>query len=90
MPVSQSAAERDVRADDSALVLGRSPRNTEAGRTTIGVDLIETSAGPSGHVLDLVRVLPGFSADEVSLGHVEAGWTRLDGTTVRGRVVVVR
>jgi hypothetical protein len=26
----------------------------------------------------------------VSLGHVEAGWTRLDGTTVRGRVVVVR
>jgi hypothetical protein len=90
MPVSQSAAEPRCPPDDSALVLGRSPRNTDPGRTTIGVDLIETSSGPSGHALDLVRVLPGSSADEVSLGHVEADWTRLDGTTARGRVVVVR
>jgi Maltokinase N-terminal cap domain len=64
--------------------------NTEPGRTTVGVDLIETSSGPSGHALDVVRVLPGSSAEEASLGYVEADWTRLDGSTARGRVVVVR
>jgi hypothetical protein len=64
--------------------------NIEPGRTTIGVDLIETSSGPSGHALDLVRVLPTSSAEEASLGYVEADWTRLDGSTGRGRVVVVR
>jgi hypothetical protein len=37
-----------------------------------------------------VRVLPTSSAEEASLGYVEADWTRLDGSTGRGRVVVVR
>jgi hypothetical protein len=60
--------------------------NTEPGRTTIAV------TGPSSEqlALDLIRVLqPGPLAEE-ALGHVDADWTRPDGTTARGAVAVVR
>jgi hypothetical protein len=41
--------------------------------------------------LDVVRILqPLDAAAQDGLGHVEADWTRLDGRTARGTVVVVR
>jgi hypothetical protein len=64
--------------------------NTEPGRTTVAVDLIDPTSAPARqHSLDLVRVLE-HGAAPMSVGHVEAQWTQLDGATARGRVVVVR
>lgn len=65
--------------------------NTEPGRTTLVVDLIDPTSAPAGQPsLDLVRVLDPATGDEPSLGHVEADWTRPDGSTTRGRIAVVR
>jgi hypothetical protein len=75
----------------SAGRLGASPlrvTNTERGRTTVAV-----SGPPSdarARVLDLIRVLQPGTAPGEALGHVEADWTRLDGSTARGPVAVVR
>jgi hypothetical protein len=67
--------------------------NTEPERTTVAVDLTDgTSAGARQLSLDLIRVLQHRSVGEeqTGVGHVEADWTRLDGATARGPVVVVR
>jgi len=59
--------------------------HTEQGRTTVAV---ADDAGP--RFLDVVRVLAPADDAVTGLGHVTAGWTRLDGTIVRGPVAVVR
>jgi hypothetical protein len=67
--------------------------NTEPGRTTIAVDLIAPPSARGGrHSLDLVRVLQPSADGAVvpALGRVEADWTRLDRTTARGPVAVIR
>jgi hypothetical protein len=67
--------------------------NDDAGRTTVAVDLSDGSSAPAGErLLDIVRVLQAGSVGtpEGSLGSVEADWTRPDGGTARGSVVVVR
>jgi hypothetical protein len=65
----------------------------EPGRTTVAVDLTE-GAAPGPRCLDVIRVLQesleAGGAAQDGLGHVEADWTRLDGRTARGTVVVVR
>jgi hypothetical protein len=66
----------------------------EHGRTTVAVELTDdSSAGAAQRFLDVVRVLrPLGTAGEqqAGIGSVEADWTRLDGGTARGTVVVVR
>jgi hypothetical protein len=66
----------------------------EHGRTTVSVELTDdSSAGAGQRFLDVVRVLrPLGTAGEqqAGIGSVEADWTRLDGSTARGTVVVVR
>jgi hypothetical protein len=71
-------------SSDGRLV-ARSPlrvTDTEPGRTTVAVE-------PGPLSLELVRILqPGI--DDAAPGGVEAAWTRLDGTTSRGPVAIVR
>jgi len=66
----------------------------QPGRTTVAVELTDDpSAGPGQRCLDVVRVLEPLDAvgeEQAGIGHVEADWTRLDGRTARGTVVVVR
>jgi hypothetical protein len=66
--------------------------DAEPGRTTVAVELTgDSSVGPGDRSLDVVRILqPLDAAAQDGLGHVEADWTRLDGRTARGTVVVVR
>jgi len=65
--------------------------DAEPHRTVVVVELPDASAGVVPHALHLVRVLePGATADGGVLGSVEADWTRPDGTTARGTVVLVR
>jgi hypothetical protein len=66
-------------------------RNSEPGRTTVAVELTDASTARTlSGSLHLVRVLEQGAGYEADLGRVEAGWTRLDGTTARGPVAVVR
>jgi hypothetical protein len=66
-------------------------RNSEPGRTTVGVELTDAPTGRTlSGSLHLVRVLERGTAEEGELGRVDADWTRLDGTTDRGPVAVVR
>jgi len=66
-------------------------RNSEPGRTTVGVELTDASTARTlSGSLHLVRVLERGTADEGELGRVDAEWTRLDGTTDRGPVAVIR
>lgn len=69
----------------------------EPGRTTIAVESTDDSSSDrEERAVDLVRALqPGPAADAAGaaptgLGHVDVEWTRPDGTTSRGIVVVVR
>jgi hypothetical protein len=67
-------------------------RDSEPERSTVAVEFTDPSSARSiqGSLL-LVRVLrEGSSAGTDALGSVEADWTRLDGTTARGTVAVVR
>jgi hypothetical protein len=67
---------------------GRSPlsvSNDEPGRTTIAAELDGSRCS-----LDLLRVPAAAVPAEAGLGSVEADWTRPDGTTARGTVVVLR
>jgi len=68
--------------------------DAEPGRTTVAVELTgDSSVGPGDRSLDVVRILQPLDAAAAAqdgLGHVEADWTRLDGRTARGTVVVVR
>jgi hypothetical protein len=66
--------------------------DTDDGRTSVTVDLIDAAGAQSRCSVDLVRVLQPASdgVAQAGLGLVEADWTRLDGSTARGPVVVVR
>jgi hypothetical protein len=66
-------------------------RDSEPGRTTVAVELTDASAARTlSGSLHLVRVLAEGAGKEDALGRVEADWTRLDGSTARGPVVLVR
>ena len=66
-------------------------RDSEPGRTTVAVELTDAAAErPLSGSLHLLRVLEQGTGTETDLGRVEADWTRLDGTTARGPVVVIR
>jgi hypothetical protein len=66
-------------------------RDAEPGRTTVTVELTDGSTvRPLSGSLHLVRVLDLGTGEEADLGRVEADWTRLDGTTARGAVALVR
>jgi hypothetical protein len=66
--------------------------DTADGRTSLAVDLIDAAGARSRCTVDLVRVLQPASdgVAQAARGRVEADWTRLDGSTARGPVVVVR
>jgi hypothetical protein len=55
------------------------------GRTTVAVEVDGSSRS-----LELIRVPSAALPGEEALGSVEAGWTRPDGSPVRGTVIVVR
>jgi hypothetical protein len=66
-------------------------RDTHPGLTTVAVELTDLSGRSVQGSLHLVRVLEegsGVVGDDP--GSVETGWTRLDGSTARGPVAVVR
>ena len=66
-------------------------RDSEPGRTTVAVELTDAAAErPLSGSLHLLRVLEQGTGTETDLGRVEADWTRLDGATARGPVVVIR
>ena len=66
-------------------------RDSEPGRTTVAVELTDASTTRTlSGSLHLVRVLVEGTGNEEDLGRVEADWTRPDGTTARGPVVLVR
>ncbi|MCW2636736.1 MAG: uncharacterized protein JWQ99_3103 [Blastococcus sp.] len=66
-------------------------RNSEPGRTTVGVEVTDASTARTlSGSLHLVRVLEPGTDEEPDLARVEADWTRPDGTTWRGPVAVVR
>ncbi|TFV88554.1 1,4-alpha-glucan branching protein [Blastococcus sp. CT_GayMR16] len=66
-------------------------RNSEPGRTTVAVELTDGSTARTlSGSLHLVRGLERVTGDDLDLGRVEADWTRLDGTTARGPIAVVR
>jgi hypothetical protein len=67
-------------------------RDSYPGLTTVAVELTDPSSARSVQgSLHLVRVLAdGSAVAGDDLGSVEAGWTRVDGSTARGPVGVVR
>lgn len=68
--------------------------HSDPGRTTVAVEPTDDpSTGAGQRFLDVVRVLHPLGAageQQAGSGSVEADWTRLDGGTARGTVVVVR
>jgi hypothetical protein len=66
-------------------------RDSEPGRTTVAVEVTDTATARAlSGSLHVVRVLDEGTGNETDLGRVEADWTRPDGTSARGAVVLVR